>query len=333
MSADYSRVHRLIRILTLVQGQTGWNASALAEACQTSVRNLYRDLKVLETAGVPVSYDRKTHGYRVRRDFFMPPLELTLEEALALVSLGERVTEDEQVPFTRPAARAIAKVRGGLPRQVNEAVSAMTPHVAIRLAAAQPGDGLADVYDTVRLALAQRQALHCVYEPVQSADAPVEAKPEPFLFKPYCLFFGQRAWYSVGWHTGRDELRTLKLSRFSECRLTETTYTIPDDFSLPRYLGKAWRMIRGSQTYKVSLRFEAKVADTVADTHWHATQRVDWHDDGAITFHCEVDGLDEIVWWVLSYGPHCQVLEPQAMADRVAELAEQTAARYRSDGA
>lgn len=34
------------------------------------------------------------------------------------------------------------------------------------------------------------------------------------------------------------------------------------------------------------------------------------------------DGLDEIVWWVLSMGPHCVVKKPGLLAERVRELAQ-----------
>lgn len=41
-----------------------------------------------------------------------------------------------------------------------------------------------------------------------------------------------------------------------------------------------------------------------------------------------VEGLDEIVWWVLGYGPHAVVREPAELAARVAEMAQAMAARY-----
>jgi predicted DNA-binding transcriptional regulator YafY len=41
-----------------------------------------------------------------------------------------------------------------------------------------------------------------------------------------------------------------------------------------------------------------------------------------------VSGLDEIKWWVLSHGPHCRVIRPAELADRVARLAKETAAQY-----
>jgi predicted DNA-binding transcriptional regulator YafY len=44
-----------------------------------------------------------------------------------------------------------------------------------------------------------------------------------------------------------------------------------------------------------------------------------------------VSGLDEIVWWVLSLGPSCRVVAPDALAEKVQELAERTRDRY-TDG-
>jgi len=76
-------------------------------------------------------------------------------------------------------------------------------------------------------------------------------------------------------------------------------------------------MIRGGKTYKVEIWFDPTFAETIADTHWHPTQEVQWNEDGSTLFRCTVDGLDEIVWWVLSMGPHCVVKKPKALVDRV----------------
>ncbi len=128
-------------------------------------------------------------------------------------------------------------------------------------------------------------------------------------------------------------MRKLKLNRFSRIELTDRPYAIPEDFTLDDHLGQAWRMIRGDQRYDVELWFDADFAENVSDTHWHPTQEIDWHDDGSITFRCSVDGLDEIVWWVLSMGPHCTVRQPAELATQVRELAERTAANYRTPDA
>ena len=92
--------------------------------------------------------------------------------------------------------------------------------------------------------------------------------------------------------------------------------------------GKAWRMIKGDTTYKVELHFDKEFAETIADTHWHATPEIEWLEDESILFHCEVDGLEEIVWWILSMGPHCVVNKPPELVDRISQMAQAVVDSY-----
>jgi predicted DNA-binding transcriptional regulator YafY len=323
MAADYSRIHRLLKILTLIQGSKGWTAQTLSVECGTTERTIYRDMKMLEGADIPYFYDEEAKCYRVHRDFFMPPVQLTLDESLALAALAEHIGGQEQVPFTKAAARAIAKIRGQLPSPIQRELEQIEDHVAIKLAAANPPEGSADVYETMRSALSRKLALRCEYESLGGSK-----NGQTFILKPYTLFFNQRAWYVVGHHSKHDDVRCLKLSRFSRIELTDHSYAIPKTFSLDRHLGNAWRMIRGKKTFEVELLFDPEFAETIADTHWHSTQEVIWNDDKSITFTCKVDGLEEIVWWVLSMGPHCTVKEPKELIEQVRKLAGEMIALY-----
>ncbi len=320
---DYARLHRILRIITLIQGQRGWDVKRLAAECSVTQRSIYRDLELLEGAGIPYFYDAEHKCYQIRRDFFMPPVDLTLEEALAMVALGQHIGGSEQIPFTRAANRVVAKVRSRLPERIRRELESLDNHVAIKLAAAISPHGIDDVYERVRAAIVSRRALRCQYDSVAKTK-----KDEVFLLRPYALFFQQRAWYVVGYHDGRREVRSLKLNRFTDVEDTDKSYEVPASFSLKKHLGNAWRMIRGAKSFDVKLHFDAEFAETIADTHWHDTQQVEWHDDGSITFRCKVDGLDEIVWWVLSMGPHCRVEEPKDLARRVLELAEGMVRQY-----
>lgn len=323
MSADYSRIHRLLKILTLIQGEQGWTSQRLALECNVTERTIFRDMKMLEGAGIPYFYDEQTRGYSIRRDFFLPPVQLTLDESLALAALAEHVGGDEQIPYTHAAARAISKIRGQLPVALRRELEKMEQHVSIKLAAAMPPESASDVYQRVRLALAGKRALRCRYESPSN-----EHGGSDFIFKPYALFFNQRAWYVVGHHEGHRSVRCLKLNRFTALEPTGIAYEIPRGFALDGHLGNAWRMIRGDRSYEVVLHFDAEFAETIADTHWHRTQEVIWRDDGSIEFRCRVDGLEEIIWWILSMGPHCVVKKPRELADRVKQLAEGIVRQY-----
>jgi len=328
----YTRVHRLLKIISLIQSSRYWNAADLARECETSERNIFRDLQQLEAAGVPIVFDETAKGYQVATQFFMPPVHLTAEEALALSALCEHISKHEQIPFLKAAWRALHKIESQLPSEIQQDLAQQARSMFIRTAPAMPPDGYQDVYDDMQNALASKCALRCRYEPVAAGGlndrAAKNTSEDTFEFHPYALLFSVRAWYVIGLHGGRDDLRCLKLSRFSKVTPTEIEYEIPVDFDVQQHLGNAWRMIRDGDDVRVQIEFDAEFAQTVADTQWHRTQEIDWHAGGGCTFRCTVAGLSEIEWWVLSMGPHAKVIEPKELADRVKKLARETAAVY-----
>lgn len=325
MAARYTRVHRLLRILTLIQSGPGWGPQRLADECAVTVRTIHRDMDELKAVGVPWTFDASSKGYVIDRAFFLPPVHLTLDEALALVALCEEVARNEQIPLLRPAWRAVVKLRSQLPESTRKQLAELGRFIAIRTARSMAGDDVADVYDKVQAAIESRSRLRCRYE---SNTGDEEGW---FLFEPYVLFFSVRAWYVIGLHHGRGEhgaLRCLKLSRFTGLELTDESFDGANGFSLDGYLGNAWRMIRGETDYHVAIWFDPAFANTISETQWHHTQEVEFCADGSAIFRCVVAGLDEIVWWVLSMGPHARVLEPAELAERVKTAAASVSALY-----
>ena len=321
---QYTRVHRLLKLLTLIQSRADHNAASLAQDCCVTERTIYRDIEQLVAAGITIDFDHGANGYRIAGEFFLPPVQLTPEEAMALSALCEEVAGKEQITFLKPAWRALSKIEAQLPQSIRDDLAEARGAVTIHTAKSAEPDGYKDVYDRVGEAIRRRVALECEYE---SASGSTDG--ERFRFEPYALFFCVRAWYAVGRHDGRDDIRSLKLSRFSALTLTEQTYEPPEGFTIESHLGNAWRMIRGDTDHEVEIWFDPSFAATVSDTRWRPDQSFEEHEDGSVTFRCTVAGLDEIVWWALSMGPHCVVKKPEELRVRVQELAERTAELYR----
>ena len=327
MGRVYTRVHRLLRLIGAIQSRRGLNAGDLARLCEIHERTVYRDLDTLNASGVPCAFDPETNGYRIKGGFFMPPVELTFEEAMALVAVFEGVAAEGQVPFFGAAGRAAEKIRSQLPPAVLEALEPLDDHIRIDLPATMADESCRDVYDSVRKAIAERRALLCTYEAPGSSHPDGPADDEEFDFRPYSLWYCQRAFYAVGLHGGRGEIRRLKLNRFTSVTATDRPYAIPDDFDPRQDLGLAWRMIRGNR-HRIAVRFEPEFSDNASETRWHSTQEESWDDAGRVTLTFTVDGLEEIVWWVLGYGPGAMVLEPPELIERVRGLVRATAERY-----
>ncbi|HIB00748.1 MAG TPA: HTH domain-containing protein [Phycisphaerales bacterium] len=57
MTIKYTRVHRLLEIISLVQSNKGWTPGTLSEHCDTTERNIYRDIAQIKEAGIPIKND------------------------------------------------------------------------------------------------------------------------------------------------------------------------------------------------------------------------------------------------------------------------------------
>jgi predicted DNA-binding transcriptional regulator YafY len=92
---------------------------------------------------------------------------------------------------------------------------------------------------------------------------------------------------------------------------------VPVDFDFNNYFGNAWGVFRGDTTYDVELHFTKDAAKQVAETRWHHTQKVENHKDGSVTLKFKVDGLDEILWWLLGWAGFVKVVRPVALRNKL----------------
>jgi proteasome accessory factor B len=319
---DVGRLHRVLKLLTVLQTGRRSDARQLAAECGVSRRTIYRDLNIIEKAGIPFFYDRESHRYQIHPTGLMPPINLSLDEALALVLMASELGQAGRLPLFQPARDAAAKIEASLPLSVRAALGSLAPHMAVRPGPTARHNALQDAYKTVQRAIVRREPLEAVYISFYEAGQ-IRTRLEP-----YWLLFNERAWYVIGRSSRHRAVRTFKLGRFKSLRPVGDHFTMPAHLTLEKHLGNAWRMIRGDKTYDVELKFSPLVGPNAAEVNWHKTQRVRWDEDGSVHFAATVDGLDEIVWWALGYGPEVEVLAPPELRERMASLARRMLGLY-----
>lgn len=323
---NVSDLHRLLRELVLLRGHERWTPKSLGTHFKVSEKTIRRDMKKLERTGFGVKFDRAKNGYSLESDTFLPPVQLTLDEALALIVVCEDVAGRGQVSLLDAALGAMSKIESLLPRSLRDELAEVMDHVEVRLARSGSAEGESGVFEQIRAAIVTQTVLRCHYKSARGSEP-----QRSFEFEPYVLWFGVRAWYTIGRHRRHDEIVALKLRRFQRMDVTSGTFVRPKTFSIDDYLGNAWQMMPGEREFDVELRFDTGFSETIADTRWHKTQQVTRHADGSATLRFTVAGLDEIVWWVLSMGRHCHVVKPKELRDRV-RLEAAAAAKQYQDG-
>jgi proteasome accessory factor B len=293
---------------------------------EVSRRTIFRDLNMLEMARVPYYFNGETGGYTIQRSFFLPPINLTLPEALAILMLTGRMREAKRLPLLAHSAKAAIKLESALPPAVREHVGSVMDKLAVWMPAVSRHEGLDAIFDELTRAVVDRKVCRLVYLSFQ------ERRQLLLTVQPLRLVFIGRAWYLIAYSTTHREIRTFKLGRIRKLTATSRVFP-PREVDLEKHFGQAWSMIPEGRLHDVHLRFEPRVAGNVAEVQWHATQRVEWNDDGSAEFRVRVDGLGEIAWWILGYGDQVTVVEPVELRRRVAAAAAAVARKYAGEGA
>ncbi|MEX1296891.1 MAG: WYL domain-containing transcriptional regulator [Candidatus Limnocylindrales bacterium] len=318
----WDRAARYLKIATVLHahGEAGIGAQALADQIGVSKRTIYRDLEGMDLdGGLPIWNEKGKYG--LAADAFLPPLALTLHEAMAFF-LAARLLTKATDELDTEIIGAFVKLAQVLPP-----VLAQQLHETADAFADTPADeDFTRVLRGLTVALAERRVVELEYEAgVYDASRPNRrVRLHPYAIEPSA---GTRALYVIGWDEERADRRTFKVERIRAISVTPESYEAPDE-SVAREMLAAWDVIGDAPATEVVIRFDPSVSQRVHETRWHHSQVEELEDDGSLVWRARVAGLLEIRSWVLSWGPDAEVLEPAELRGWVAERHAAAAARY-----
>jgi predicted DNA-binding transcriptional regulator YafY len=320
------RLARMLRVVSVLRGHPeGIRPAEIARRTGVATRTVYRDLRALEDeVGVAVWSEDGRWG--VVSDEFLPPLKLTLDEAMAVV-LSARLMVRYADKYDPDLAAAFEKLEEVLPRPLAEHVE-RTLDV---LAQHQRDPAFSERVHRLTRAWAERRVVTLEYEPARYAP---EASARRAVVRPYLIepSLQTHALYLIGWDETREALRTFKVERIRDVALTPRTFELPEGDGIEGALGRAWDIIADQPATEIVLRFSPVVAARVQEATWHPTQVVDAADDGSLTWRATVAGTIEIRLWILSWGDDVEVVSPETLRNDVASTHRRAAARYESAG-
>lgn len=315
------RIKRLLRLITMLQTSKQYSSSDLIKKLKIGRRTLYRDFNMLKAAGIPVQYEAAHRGYAIDKSFFMPPVNLTFHESLALMMLVEKYRSHVGIPNTDAAMTAAMKIESVLPSEIRDYCGSILDTIAFRPDPATDAQGAAQLFDLLWHAMREHKILDITY------DSYYEQSEIETQLDPYRLVFITRGWYVIGYSHQHAEIRTFKVDRIIHAAAARGHFKPDPKFDLKSYFGNAWQMMRGKKRFSVRIRFSPKVAGNVEEVLWHPTQQTHRLDDNSLCYEVEVDGVDEIAWWVLGYGKEAVVEKPvelkKIVAGHISGMAQQ----------
>ncbi|MBI2190688.1 MAG: WYL domain-containing protein [Planctomycetes bacterium] len=311
----------LALILMLRKTHSGLGIREIARDLGISERTVYRDLGSINEVYRGFFYVSLAEGrYRLSREAEAPPIALTNQDIAALRAVSEGTPG--LTPHAQRVKQAISKVLAAHAgaREEDDHPAALTvfpPQVR----------DLVDwrVLRDLEKAVQGHRELRIRYFSFHRG----ETWERPF--QPYALVFRKNAWYVIGFLPADRAIRTLRAGRIQWLRRTGRRFNPPGNFSVESYFAASWEVFKGDPV-KIRLVFSARLAPLIGEMRWHPKQKVERVSDGRLFFTVEVPVSPELKAWILSWGSHCEVLEPKLLRDEVGAEAEKLNKVYKPPG-
>ena len=283
--------------------------------CAVSRRTIYRDLALLEAAGITVVYHPDRQGYELVGQGVLQPTPLDEPEALALLVQSRLYPVDEPFGLLSLARTGLDKVIQALPDELRRRLLLGSELIAGDPSPWKLPPDRRVVYEAVWSALRQRRQMRLWYRE--------DSQGSLFTTKVslYRLVHIGGGWSVVGRSTLHREVRLFPIPWIQRVDVTEEPYTIPPRFRLERWLTRT----NGERSYEAHLRFTPQVAPLVHDSRARFGQVASRLDSGELDVFLEAPSAEEIIRWILGFGEHVEVLAPAALRRAVRDKAEQIA--------
>lgn len=299
-----NRTDRLLAIVLEIQAHKHLRAEDLAATFEVTTRTIYRDIQALSESGVPI-VAIPGQGYSLVEGYFLPPLSFTTDEAIMLLLGTDVVGQHFDAQYRAAAQTATHKIVTVLPDRLRQEVTYLQS--SIRFVALN-GPFAPDMLQQIRRAIIQRRTIRFRYH-ARPRDGSAMT-PSLREADPYALVHIGSAWLMTAYCHLRQERRNFRINRMEEVAVLNRVFSRPTDFKI----GKPDERDR---TTVVKALFDHETARWVRENRTYFQVSEEERADGLlVTLTIQQPG--DILNWLLSWGSHVRVLEPESLRAIVA---------------
>jgi len=223
-TTEQSRIARLTAIVTQLQARQLLTATELSKKYNISIRTVYRDMRTLEEAGVPIC-TKEGKGYSLVDGYSLPPVMLNETEANALITAERFVVKSRDTSFIKEFTEAIVKIKSVLRHNTRDKADFLAKRMEVRQN--ETNDRSSGFLSVLQLALTNFNLVRIDYG--NSSNDETSRTIEPFA-----LYNTHENWILIAKCRLRNDYRSFRLDRIKNlCRL-DTTFE-PHKLTLAEY--------------------------------------------------------------------------------------------------
>lgn len=308
---DLKRFDRIVALLIQLQSKKVVTAVEMAERFEVSLRTIYRDLRSLQEAGVPL-YGETGRGYSLVEGYRLPPVMFSLKEAYSFVAAEKLIGKFADPGMTDSFKSAVFKIKSVLRETEKNQIAKLENHVAVIESEKPDENKVPDALGLIFESLTARVQLSLSYQSLQ-ADKPVLRTIEPVG-----IFHENQSWYVMAYCHLRNDYRQFRTDRMYSLALNGKSFELShgplDEYrkKQPHETDKTEVTIVVAKKVAPYLKYERNFYGFVSEE-----DRCDY-----VEMYFRTPYIEQgIARWLLSFTDHIKYVEPEELRIRIKDLA------------
>ncbi|RIW13441.1 YafY family transcriptional regulator [Algoriphagus lacus] len=224
MNENSKRLVRLTSILVQLQSKSLVTSTDLAKKFGVSNRTIYRDMKALEEAGVPLIVE-EGKGYFLMEGYRIFPTMFTESEVNALITAEQLVLKNSDSSFAKEFSEAVSKIKSVFRQGLKEKAEWLSNHIAF---IQNPNEGGSfNHLSNLQLAMTNFNCVELIYT---NRNEELSQR----TVEPFSIYNTKDNWVLVGFCQLRKEFRAFRLDRIKQLNVLSKRFE-PHKLTLREY--------------------------------------------------------------------------------------------------
>lgn len=303
-----NRIDRISAILIQLQSRRTVKASDIAERFNISLRTVYRDVKTLEEAGVPLIGEAGI-GYSLVEGYRLPPVMFTRDEVAAFITaekMVEKLTDNINGASYRSA---MFKIRSVLRNTDKDYLESIENHIAV-VQGRRPQLLKVNPLQDILQAIAEKRVLCISYRAAYN-----KTLTERFV-EPIGVFFLEGNWHLIAWCQLRKDYRDFRFDRMEDLLCTDGTF----DQVHPPLSEHLKDLYKEADVINIVIRVNHKAAPYIGEQRYYNgfTHEIEYPDN--VEMHFMTRSLEGFARWLLMFGDQATIVHPPELKEKLKVL-------------
>ncbi|MFD2114324.1 helix-turn-helix transcriptional regulator [Paenibacillus yanchengensis] len=296
------QINRLFEIVYILLDKKIVTSNELAEHFEVSTRTIYRDIETLSSAGIPVFMTKgRGGGISLLPDFVLNKTVFTEEEKNSILS-SLKAVHSVDLSESDNAIAKLGSLFGG----------EQTDWIEVDFSSWASGQHETETFNMIKSAILCKEVISFNYASAKSQQTARQVEPLKLCFK-------SAAWYVYGYCKEKRDFRFFKLRRIRELRVLEQHFQRK---SPKQVLVK--ENVPPGEYVRLKLKLSAEVAYRVYDEFESYEQQ----EDGSFITEIDYPKGEWLIYYITTFGRHCEVLAPEEVRDEVKKELQNTLKNY-----